>query len=586
MTMLHQKKMYHWMIMVGTKERVSATHLPQNNRRSVLEVPLTDILPNQNDKVHLRQEFSELIGRVLVSHLPCLSTFKDNLQWHMPHDYSSEMCKQSDITPLGLFDADEKSTADMIKILGYIDDRYVPYVPVEEDGEIIMKQAVKIIIAGDQLTKQNSDAALRSVENANTLHGQQSGIVPAIADFHCSMNFTDLILKEYYKTTSSADMGTLHQLRNLIDRRNVSTTALGDKYRASNTFIQDVTEAFIIAAAMHYFSMKTTQDTPKTHSPPATFQSDSQKRNWFNTHLRNIVDIYVMNDTMLMPDSVVEDEDTQAHTQAQHTPVKCHFHDCKDLVFKDNTQLKIHFERTHDIFVVYHGQLKPKPVESQASQNTDGVFNYHSGFLKLALLERDFQDSIKEGDGQRIVRLWKFKMLHFKQAGRNKYSLEALKLLLDIHALQSSSVGHRLMWNRTINAGGGAGNNIALDLNCEHFVRLTKDVMAKQGANMQFDIAQPMSRTIGELTHLMKNYDDDCEIQPESGHHPEPNKEADISKIIGVLQTYKVFSLTPGRRYTAFQNTTANPLHRLKLPEVVHWINEHKRKCHVKQVSQ
>ena len=62
----------------------------------------------------------------------------------------------------------------------------------------------------------------------------------------------------------------------------------------------------------------------------------------------------------------------------------------------------------------------------------------------------------------------------FKQAGRTKYALEALKLQLDISAMQSPSVAHRLMWNRTVNFSGMAGKNVALDLNCEHYVRYTK----------------------------------------------------------------------------------------------------------------
>ena len=45
--------------------------------------------------------------------------------------------------------------------------------------------------------------------------------------------------------------------------------------------------------------------------------------------------------------------------------------------------------------------------------------------MKMALLERDFQDAVHEMDGPRLLRLWKFKMLHFKEAGRSKYALEA-----------------------------------------------------------------------------------------------------------------------------------------------------------------
>lgn len=89
-------------------------------------------------------------------------------------------------------------------------------------------------------------------------------------------------------------------------------------------------------------------------------------------------------------------------------------------------------------------QLNTRPAEIQASQNTDGVFNYHNGFPKLALLEWDFQDSMKEVMEIHIC------FTTNKQAEIN--SLEALKLQLDIHVL----VYPGLTWSRIINTGGAA----------------------------------------------------------------------------------------------------------------------------------
>ena len=117
--MTNQKTTQHWMIMVGNQERISATHLPQHGRRSIAEVPVTKILPNEADRDHLRKEYAELIGRVLVARLPFLSLFKDDLQWHIPHIYSFEMAKQTPITPLGLFEADEKKLPDIITTLPF-----------------------------------------------------------------------------------------------------------------------------------------------------------------------------------------------------------------------------------------------------------------------------------------------------------------------------------------------------------------------------------------------------------------------------------------------------------------------------------
>lgn len=82
---------------------------------------------------------------------------------------------------------------------------------------------------------------------------------------------------------------------------------------------------------------------------------------------------------------------------------------------------------------------------------------------------------------------------------------------------------------------------------------------------MKIDTAQEIIRPIGELTQLMKHFDEDCEIQPESAQHADPNKEAGISEMIAVIHTNIVFRLASGRAYTTFKNTMANPLHMLNI---------------------
>ena len=71
-------------------------------------------------------------------------------------------------------------------------------------------------------------------------------------------------------------------------------------------------------------------------------------------------------------------------------------------------------------------QLTIRGLESSAStiedirnsSTEDYVFNYYSKFLKMGLLKRNFQDAVSEMDGERLLRLWKFKLLYFKEAGR------------------------------------------------------------------------------------------------------------------------------------------------------------------------
>ena len=45
---------------------------------------------------------------------------------------------------------------------------------------------------------------------------------------------------------------------------------------------------------------------------------------------------------------------------------------------------------------------------------TDGVFAYAKEVLSLALLWAEFEDAIKEGDGLRVIRCWKFFLPIFK----------------------------------------------------------------------------------------------------------------------------------------------------------------------------
>ena len=60
---------------------------------------------------------------------------------------------------------------------------------------------------------------------------------------------------------------------------------------------------------------------------------------------------------------------------------------------------------------------------------TDGVYAYASEVLSLGLLYFEFRDAIKEGDGERVLRVWKYLLLLFKASRRTNYSIEALTLL-------------------------------------------------------------------------------------------------------------------------------------------------------------
>ena len=136
--------------------------------------------------------------------------------------------------------------------------------------------------------------------------------------------------------------------------------------------------------------------------------------------------------------------------------------------------------------------------------------------MKMALLERNFQDSVHQIDEPRLLRIWKFKMLHFKEAGRTKYALEAFLFQADQLALLSSWNAYRQLWNRTFNLHGGFGRNIPLDLMVEHNNYFIKEMIRNQGANVLIQSAQQVSRASVSLESVLTNLDNMLAIADES----------------------------------------------------------------------
>ena len=56
------------------------------------------VLPTENDYKSLKADFSTLVSRMMVEHIPCFSTdFKGLPVKHIPHQYSREMSTKSEI---------------------------------------------------------------------------------------------------------------------------------------------------------------------------------------------------------------------------------------------------------------------------------------------------------------------------------------------------------------------------------------------------------------------------------------------------------------------------------------------------------
>ena len=357
-------------------------------------------------------------------------------------------------------------------------------------------------------------------------------LLPHAEDFHCMMNFVNLIYAKFYKTNSSGDLGTMYNLRNKLDRRNVFCDT-NKNCRACNSFLQDVLDGYVIACALHHFGMRGPEDMDAV--PPGL--PEHQWEDWFYGEIIKIVDKFVLQWEHLEQDSVsfhqsvqrgqpseqartaldrlsegealdeMQSEPLHQHATTSavvvaqeqepppHDPMSatvqqtprnlmhahsfpCHVTTCGQS-FSSADNRRCHEQIAHCLTHVPsnldHTHVSDRVCSQEQQYNDDHVFNYSCNFMKMALLERNFQDSVCEMDGPRLLRIWKFKMLHFKEAGRTKYALEAFLFQADQLALLSPWDAYRQLWNRTFSLHGGFGRNIPLDLMLEHNNNFIRD---------------------------------------------------------------------------------------------------------------
>lgn len=74
--------------------------------------------------------------------------------------------------------------------------------------------------------------------------------------------------------------------------------------------------------------------------------------------------------------------------------------------------------------------------------------------LSLGLLWHGFHDAIREGDGKRVLRYWKFMLVEFKLTIHRNYAKEAVNLLLQYNYILSEREKAQLPWSHFVNTRG------------------------------------------------------------------------------------------------------------------------------------
>ena len=179
--------------------------------------------------------------------------------------------------------------------------------------------------------------------------------------------------------------------------------------------------------------------------------------------------------------------------------------------------------------------------QTNCNNDTDKVEEYGKQLLGIGCFYLEFADAICEGDGNRVLRCWRYLLPIFLGSHRTNYSCELLNMLFQQSYALSPWLSAELLWSRFINVQGCPRKNIPADLHMEHLNRLVKEAIRNLGANKTENVITGIGRVIGTIAPVLQQFDQENEVASTSGAHCMASFEKDRNIIVGELVKSDVF---------------------------------------------
>lgn len=243
---------------------------------------------------------------------------------------------------------------------------------------------------------------------------------------------------------------------------------------------------------------------------------------------------------------------------------------------------KVKTLRKH-ILEKHSSETKDHQQEISNDRDEDGIFNYSCNALALGLLAKDFYAARKEGDGKRIIRLYKFFLLFFRLESRTKYSYYSLYTLAQAYHLLPPFLAHELVWNRTNNTSGKSNGNVENDRTCEHHVKSFKSNCKEFQGKVTSSSIKRASCSYTGMKKLMKKHDTMVHLQSVSGKHVRKNSKEDVKDLAKQFSNHQIFCKEGGRYHEAFPGFKRNILEQLDIAQMADWVKE--KICNFEELS-
>lgn len=225
--------------------------------------------------------------------------------------------------------------------------------------------------------------------------------------------------------------------------------------------------------------------------------------------------------------------------------------------------------------------------DSKAESDKDHIRAYAREVLSLGALLLEMNDSIHEGDGERLLRVWTFLLLVFRAVKKIKYSFEGITLLIQAKVTLPPRLREQLLFSRFINTRGIAGANIPIDLHVEHVNRIVKSAVHSQSSNLSPASIIRTSRCTGSVTNVVEQFDRISQLHCQSSAHSDAIISKDVRRIVKQLHnTSKVFQNVPGRQHPNFKSIQGSIVNSVKADKdgLTTWMKGHLKRL-VKQTN-
>jgi hypothetical protein len=383
-----------------------------------------------------------------------------------------------------------------------------------------------------------------------------------------------------YDVNSGKDIGTLYAANNFLNAKNVPLNPMDD-VDASYEFLEQYTEALILAA----------YEEVKGSYKPIDNLLPAEQESAMNSILDKIVDEFAIpsissdwriDDAMFKcskcdkrykriaslrkhnkeKHSMELDEDV--HSNSTTKDIECKY--CKKKYMQEKA-FKNHMSKKHP---------RQSLTESASSDSSDDfVYRYSCSALCLGLLALDFNDARKLGDGNRIIKLYKFLFLLFRFDGRTKYAFYSFQLLCQVFYLLPERLAFSLVHNRFTNNKGDIDSNVEMDREVEHWNKPFKMDCKEFHGKVTDNSIERASCSYQEVEKVLARFDIGTKTHSPSGKHSRKNILDDVRALSEQLKNSDLFREDPaGRSHDAYPGFSKNLLGGIEAAALKEWMQK------------